>query len=346
MIRVGIVGGSGYTGVELVRILSQHPEVSVSVVTSRQYAGQKVAAVYPHLHRFTDLVFEDVVPGVLSTRAEVFFTAVPHKTAMDIIPVFLDKGKKVIDLSADFRLHDRQIYEEWYQVHTSPQYLPRAVYGLPEIHRDSIRNADLVANPGCYPTSIILALAPLLQNKLIDPHSIIADSKSGTSGAGRAAQIGNLYCEVNEGFKAYKIGEHRHTPEIEQELSGLAETPLKISFTPHLVPMSRGILSTIYGQLLGNDTSEDAVRQLYNDYYHDERFVRVLPKGSYPATQFVRGSNNCDIGLKIDTRTGRIVVVSAIDNLVKGAAGQAVQNMNILLGCGEDCGLHHIAVFP
>ncbi|MBU0908460.1 MAG: N-acetyl-gamma-glutamyl-phosphate reductase [Proteobacteria bacterium] len=345
MLRVGIVGASGYTGGELARILSLHPEVEISVATSRNYAGKRLSQVYPHLAGIADIVCEDVQITDLVHRADIFFTAVPHQTAMAIVPEFLEAGKKVIDLSADFRLDDPLVYEAWYQPHTAQKYLAEAVYGLPELNRENIAGARLVANPGCYPTSIILALAPLLEKGLIDLDTIVADSKSGTSGAGRGAQVGSLFCEVTDGFRAYKVGEHRHTPEIEQELGKLAGSRLTISFTPHLLPISRGILSTIYGKLI-RDIDPQEIFDLFQSFYQDEKFVRICRPGNFPATQYVRGSNYCDIGCKVDTRTGRVVLVSVIDNLVKGAAGQAVQNMNVICGFRESLGLETVPLFP
>lgn len=343
--KVGIVGASGYTGVELARILSGHAEVELTVATSRQYKGQPLADVYPSLKGFTDIVCEDVNIAALVDRADLFFTAVPHKTAMDIVPSLLAAGKKVVDLSADFRISDAKVYEEWYQPHTAPEYLEEAVYGLPELYREQIQKARLIANPGCYPTSVILGLAPLLKNGVIDPDTVLADSKSGVSGAGRSAQVGTLFCEVTEGFHAYKVGEHRHTPEMEQEISLLCDKSVKITFTPHLVPMSRGMLSTIYAKLV-KPVTEAEIEKLYQAAYDNETFVRLTASGAFPATRFVRGSNFCDIGFKIDNRTGRIIVLSAIDNLVKGAAGQAVQNMNIMCGFSEDTGLKIVPLFP
>jgi len=345
MITIGIVGASGYTGVELARLLCNCPDVKLSVATSRQYKGKNLADVYPNLAGMVDIVCEDLKTEELVDRADLFFTAVPHQTAMAIVPDLLKAGKKVVDLSADFRLHDAEIYEKWYQNHTAQEYLAEAVYGLPELHRQQIAEARLVANPGCYPTSVILGLAPLLQAEAIEPETIIVDSKSGASGAGRVAQTGTLFCEVNDGFKAYKVAEHRHTPEMEQEISKLCKKQVAISFTPHLLPMSRGILSTIYAKLT-QAISDTEVHEIYNSFYNDETFVRLCEPGSYPATQFVRGSNFCDIGVKIDNRTGRIVVLSAIDNLVKGAAGQAVQNMNLMCGLPETKGLLSVPLFP
>ena len=345
MTKVAIIGASGYTGVELARILCNHPHITLTTVTSRQYEGQALSRVFPNLFTKVDLICENLTTEELCSRADVFFTAVPHKTAMNIVPELLAAGKKVIDLSADFRLRDVRIYEEWYQKHTAPSELAEAVYGLPELYRDAIKTSRLIANPGCYPTSIILGLAPLLKAGVIDPESIIADSKSGTSGAGRSAQVGTLYCEVADGFRAYKVAAHRHTPEIEQEIKRLGGCDVKISFTPHLLPISRGILSTIYAHLT-KKLEPGEVRDLYEAMYSDEYFVRVLPEDAFPATQYVRGSNFCDIGFKIDPRTGRIIVMSAIDNIVKGAAGQAVQNMNLLCGFPETAALEGAPFFP
>lgn len=346
MLKVGIVGASGYTGVELARILAGHPEVCITAATSRQYAGKPLAEVFPNLRKRVDIVCENLGVDELIKRADFFFCAVPHKTAMDIVPQLLDAGKKVVDLSADYRIHDAAVYEAWYQPHSSPQLLAEAAYGLPELYRDRVRTARLTANPGCYPTSVILALTPLLRKGLIDPDTVIIDSKSGTSGAGRAASVGTLFCEVTDGFKAYKVGgSHRHIPEIEQELTLAAGRPVTVSFTPHLLPISRGILSTIYGTLTAAGKEAD-LQGLYEQTYGDEPFVRVLPAGTVPATQYVRGSNCCDIGLQKDLRTGRLIVMSAIDNIVKGAAGQAVQNMNLMHGFAETTGLMGAPFFP
>lgn len=345
MTNIAIIGASGYTGAELARILCNHPNIHITAATSRQYDGLKLDKVFPHLRGKIDITCENISVEQLCDRAEIFFTAVPHKTAMSLVPEFLTKGKKVIDLSADFRIKDVAIYEQWYQQHSSPQYLEKAVYGLPELYRDDIKRTSLVANPGCYPTSILLALAPLLEGKAIHPHTIIADSKSGTSGAGRAASVGTLFCEVADGFRPYNVASHRHTPEIEQEISQLCGQNTTISFTPHLLPVSRGILSTMYATLADGVTAED-VQELYLAKYGDEEFVRLLGDNDIPATQYVRGSNNCDIGFKIDPRTNRIIIMSAIDNIVKGAAGQAVQNMNIICGFKENEGLSGAPFFP
>ncbi|MFA7062420.1 MAG: N-acetyl-gamma-glutamyl-phosphate reductase [Pedobacter sp.] len=346
MLNIAIVGASGYTGLELIRILHGHPEVAVTCLTSEQSAGKRISDLFPNLRGRCDLVLENLEPVRVAEKANIIFTALPHKAAMEVAPTFLKLGKQVIDLSADYRLSDAEVYGAWYEPHLNPANLKKAVYGLPEIRRLKIKGARLVANPGCYPTSIILALAPLLKKGLIDPHSIIADSASGVTGAGRSAKVDSLYCEVNEGYKAYGVGGvHRHIPEIEQELSLLAGEQLKITFTPHLVPMDRGILSTVYAAPHKEVTTEKLVK-LYEDFYDGEPFVRVLPQGNLPSTAFVRGSNFCDIAPVVDTRTGRIIIVSAIDNLVKGASGQAVQNMNIVCGLPETMGLEGLALFP
>lgn len=345
MIRVAIVGASGYTGVELYRLLVNHPAVEVTCVTSRQNAGEPFAEVFPSLLGRTDLVCDPVDADIVAEKADFVFTALPHQTAMEVVPGLLAAGKKVVDLSADYRLRDADVYEAWYQPHTSPELLKEAVYGLPELYRERVRSARLVANPGCYPTSVALALAPLLKNGLVDPASLIIDSKSGTSGAGRSAKVDSLFCEVDEGFKAYGVGKHRHTPEIEQTLSELAGLPVTVNFTPHLLPVNRGILSTCYANLKGMAETAELLK-IFVDGYHREPFVRVHPQGSLPNLAFVRGSNYCDLGVVADPRTHRVIVVSAIDNLVKGAAGQAIQNMNLMLGLDETSGLRVVPLFP
>ncbi len=346
MLKVAIVGASGYTGVELIRILHSHPEAAVTCVTSERSAGKRVSDIYPALRGRCDLVLENLEPVRVAAKADFIFTALPHKAAMEVAPTFLKLGKRIVDLSADYRLQDPLEYEKWYEPHLSPDLLKQAVYGVPELKRARIAGAELVANPGCYPTTIILGLAPLLKKKLIDPTTIIADSKSGVSGAGRSAKVESLYCEVNEGFKAYGVGGvHRHIPEIEQELAILAGEKLTITFTPHLVPMDRGILSTIYARPVKPVTAAELLK-VYNEFYKGEPFVRVLPEGSFPSTAFVRGSNFCDMGVCVEKRSGLVVVVSAIDNLVKGASGQAVQNMNLMCGFPETMGLEGLALFP
>jgi N-acetyl-gamma-glutamyl-phosphate reductase len=338
MLRVAIAGASGYTGFELLRILCAHPSVSVSMITSRQQRGQRIDDFYPALKRHCDLVFEETEPQRLAASSDLIFTALPHQASMDIIPALLERGVRVVDLSADYRLRDPEVYGMWYSAHKTPELLKEAVYGLPEFYREQIRSARLVANPGCYPTSVILAMAPALLRGLIDPETIIADSKSGVSGAGRGVALGVHFCEVNESFKAYKVAEHRHTPEIEQELSVLARRPVTINFTPHLVPMSRGILSTVYSNLKPGVSATD-VEEAFRSCYGDELFVRLATPDQLPVSLQVRGSNYCDIGWKVDERTRRLIVISVIDNLTRGASGQAVCNMNIMCGLPEDEGL-------
>ena len=344
-IKCAIVGGSGYTGGELLRILSAHERAEVTVVTSRRFKGQKIPELFPHLEGLTDISFEDYSLDTIKRRADVAFTAVPHQAAMPVVRELLDAGLRVIDLSADFRLRAADIYEAWYGAHSEKGLLKRAVYGLPEIYRDQIKGADLIANPGCYPTSAILPLFPLLKYGIVEPGGIVIDSKSGVSGAGRTSSMSFGFSEVNEGFKAYKICEHRHTPEIEQELGVAAGTSVTINFTPHLVPMTRGILTTSYSRLSREVTSQEVV-DLLRDYYSQAKFVRILEPGRFPDCHFVRGSNFCDIGVKVCTRTSTLILVSAIDNLVKGASGQAVQNMNLMCGISEDMGLTSPPLFP
>jgi N-acetyl-gamma-glutamyl-phosphate reductase len=345
MTNVAIVGASGYTGVELARLLVAHPKVKITCLTSRQHAGVPFSEVFPSMRGVLDLVCDPVDIDLICSKADLIFTALPHKTAMEVVPSLLSAGKRVIDLSADYRLSDAQTYASWYQPHTSPHLLNEAVYGLPELYREGISKARLIANPGCYPTSVALALAPLLAKNLVDADTLIIDSKSGVSGAGRVAKQGSLYCEVNESFKAYGVATHRHTPEIEQTLSALADKKVTVSFTPHLLPVNRGILTTCYATLTPFAPIE-SVLSVFDEFYAEEKFVRVLPSGQLPDVGFVRGSNYCDIGVVTDNRTGRVIIVSAIDNLVKGAAGQAVQNMNILLGCHETTGLGQVGLFP
>ena len=346
MVKVVIFGASGYTGQELTRILLGHPEAELIAVTSRRFAGRPVAEVFPALYGLTSLKYQNATPKEVAEASDVVFLALPHGVSMDIAPVFIQAGKKVIDLSADYRLRDVKTHEAWYGKHSSDKILKNAVYGIPEIYRQEIKKSAFIANPGCYPTSIILGLAPALKNKLIDVFSIIADSASGASGAGREPQTGSLFCEVDGGFKAYKIGEHRHTPEIEQELNLLAGEKFPISFTPHLLPVKRGILSTIYATLK-KDIDLQQIYAFYSSFYAKEKFVRVYPVGNtYPNISSVCGSNYCDIGLAIDSRTKRVIIIAALDNLIKGAAGQAVQNMNVVCGFAEHAGLQNIPLYP
>jgi N-acetyl-gamma-glutamyl-phosphate reductase len=346
MLKVALCGGSGYTGVELIRILAGHGGVELTAVTSEKSAGKRVADLFPHLRRYGDLVYHPMEKEKLVGKADIFFLALPHAASQEAVDYFFRRGKKVIDLSADYRLSDPKTYEQWYATpHAFTGTLAKAVYGLPEIYRSKIRKARLVANPGCYPTAAILGLMPAVKAKLIDPTSIVIDSKSGTTGAGRKADIAVSFCEVNEGFKAYGIATHRHTPEIEQEVSALAGKRVFVNFTPHLLPVDRGILSTIYAPVK-KGTKEAAIRAAYEKAYRNEPFVRVLAAGVFPNIKNVRGSNVCHVGLKLNTRTNTLIVVTAIDNLVKGASGQAVHNMNLMCGFEETTGLESGALFP
>ena len=343
MIRAGIVGGTGYTGVELLRILALHTEVEVSVVTSRSDTGLRVDALYPSLRGYIDAVFS--LPEVETlVECDVVFFATPNGTAMLMAEQLLARGVKVIDLSADFRLKDAQEWSKWYGMeHVCPDLIADAVYGLPELNREAIKKADLIACPGCYPTAVQLGFLPLLENNRIDVKHLIADVKSGVSGAGRKAELATLMSETGESFKAYAVGGHRHLPEIVQGLELVARKSVGLTFVPHLTPMIRGIHATLYGQAQGK---LDDVQALYEQRYASESFVDVLPQGSHPDTRNVRGSNNCQISLHQPQGGETIVVLSVIDNLVKGAAGQAVQNMNLMFGLKEDLALKTIALYP
>jgi N-acetyl-gamma-glutamyl-phosphate reductase len=344
MMQVSIIGATGYAGADLLRLLLNHQEITLSVLTSESYAGQLISQVYPHLKGHVDIMLDTMNIDLIVNKSDVVFVALPHGHAMNVVPTLLSAGKKVIDFGADYRLSDPAIFEQWYKhTHVSPE--TKAVYGLPELNRTQIIGANLVANPGCYPTATILAIAPLLREGLVDPHSVIVDAKSGISGAGRGLGLASHYAEATENVKAYNIGGHRHTPEIEQELSLAAGETVTISFTPHLMPMSRGILSTCYMSLKPGVTLEH-VTDAFNKAYANEFFVRLLGAGQYPATKNVRGTNHCDIGWYVDLRTNRVIIVSAIDNLVKGAAGQALQNMNIICGLPETTGLKFPALYP
>ncbi len=344
MIRVGILGATGYAGAELVRLLSAHKNTEITMLASKSYAGQKMSDVYPSLVGVCDIVLEESDTDKAAEKCDVVFTALPHGVSHEVISALYAKGLKVIDLSGDFRYNDIKVYEEWYKVeHACPELLAESVYGLCELHRDEIKNTRLVGNPGCYTTCSILGLAPLLAKGLIETKNIIIDAKSGVTGAGRGLAIDYHFCECTESMKAYKVATHRHTSEIEQELSLLAGEDIKLSFTPHLVPMKRGIFATEYANLKQNVTTEELIA-VYKEFYKDEPFVRVYEKG-LPESNHVSGSNFVDIGLTVDERLGRVIVVSAIDNLVKGAAGQAVQNMNILFGLDETEGLKNAGFY-
>jgi N-acetyl-gamma-glutamyl-phosphate reductase len=344
---VAVLGATGYAGVELLRILGRHPGVQIAAVTSQQYAKKRVSDVYPSLLGKCDLVLEELAVSALdkiAAKADLVFAALPHETSVDAVAGLLARKKRVIDLSADFRLHDPRDYDRWYRGHKAPEMLREAVFGLTELHRKEISKARLVANPGCYPTGAILGLAPLFAEKLVRG-TVVIDAKSGATGAGRAASVDLSFSEVNENFKAYNVGVHRHTPEIEQELSEIAGARVTVMFAPHLVPMNRGILSTMYVELK-KAPAEGALEKLYRDYYRGEPFIRLLPGGAFPQAKDVRGSNDCAIGWRYDKRTARLVVITALDNLVKGAAGQAIQNANLMLGLDEGAGLTADGLWP
>ena len=347
MIRAGIIGSTGYAGGELVRILLGHKDVEIKWYGSRSYIDKKYASVYQNMFQLVDDVCKDDNMEQLAKEVDVIFTATPQGLCASLVNDEILSKVKVIDLSADFRIKDVKTYEEWYKIeHKSPQYIDEAVYGLCEINREKVKQARIVANPGCYPTCSTLSIYPLLKEDLIDGNTIIIDAKSGTSGAGRGAKVDNLYCEVNESIKAYGVTTHRHTPEIEEQLGYAYDgTPLTINFTPHLVPMNRGILVTAYAKLV-KDVSYEDIKAVYDKYYGKERFVRVLEKGVCPETRWVEGSNYVDVNFVIDPRTKRVVVMGAMDNLVKGAAGQAVQNMNLIMGLPEEEGLLMPPMFP
>ena len=346
MIKAGIIGATGYAGAEIVRLLMGHPEVEIKWYGSRSYIDQRYADIYRNMFQIVEDVCKDDNLDKLADEVDVIFTATPQGFCASVINEEILAKAKVIDLSADFRIKDVEIYEKWYGIeHKSPEYIKEAVYGLCEINREDIKKARIVANPGCYTTCSILSLYPLVKEGLIDPSTIIIDAKSGTSGAGRGAKVDNLFCEVNENMKAYGVATHRHTPEIEEQLGYAAGEEIVLNFTPHLVPMNRGILVTAYASLK-EKVSYETVKAAYDKYYAKEKFVRVLDKDVCPQTKWVEGSNYVDVNFKIDERTGRVIVMGALDNLVKGAAGQAVQNMNLVFGLEESMGLDLVPMFP
>lgn len=346
MIKAGIIGATGYAGGELVRLLEGHKDVEIVWYGSRSYIDQKYADVYRNLFKIVDAKCLDDNMSELADEADVIFTATPQGFCASVVTDEILEKTKIVDLSADFRIKDVKTYEKWYGIqHKSPQFIDEAVYGLCEINREDVKNARLVANPGCYTTCSILTAYPLAKEGLIDMDTLIVDAKSGTSGAGRGAKVQNLFCEVNENMKAYGVTTHRHTPEIEEQLGYAAGKPVMINFTPHLVPMNRGILTTEYASLTEDVTAEE-VKKIYQKYYGEEYFIRLLEPGVCPETKWVEGSNYVDIGFQIDARTKRIVMMGAIDNLVKGAAGQAVQNMNLMFGLPEQEGLKLVPMFP
>ena len=356
-IRVAVAGASGYTGIELVRLLIQHPGIELAAVTSEKSAGAPVASVFPHLADQTSLTFEALASEALPERADLVFLALPHTKSLAAVASCMKSGTKIIDLSADYRLKDPHVYERWYQApHTHPDLLQQSVYGLPELHRADIAKAQLVASPGCYPTAAILQLAPLVAGGMIDPGTIVIDAKSGVSGAGRSPALPYHFPEAHESLEPYKIGQHRHIPEIEQELTLLrtdthgerdtdSPQPVTVAFTPHLVPMNRGILSTAYCRLTHPNHDVTALGSVYKDFYSKGRFVRIL-EGVMPNPRHVRGSNYCDLAIFADMRAGWVITVAALDNLVKGAAGQAIQAMNLMLGYPEGMGLAAPGIYP
>jgi N-acetyl-gamma-glutamyl-phosphate reductase len=342
-LKVGIIGGSGYTGIELLRLLHQHPGAEVHAITSRALQGKKLYEVFPNMHGMSDLSY--LLPDDEKLfECDVVFFATPHGVAMNSAGLFLERNIKVIDLGADFRITDSAIWSKWYNMeHTQESLLNEAVYGQPEIKRSAIKDARLIANPGCYPTAVILALKPLLENSLIDPSNIIADCKSGASGAGRNANQATLLCEITESFKPYGVSGHRHFPEIKQELESISGGTIGLTFTPHLVPMSRGIEATIYTDLIDSDAD---ILSCYEKAYENEEFVKILPEGVYPETRSVKSSNYCQISIQYVEHSNKLVIMSVIDNLGKGAAGQAIQNMNLMFGLDEKEGLLEIGLLP
>ncbi|PYI51191.1 N-acetyl-gamma-glutamyl-phosphate reductase [Paenibacillus flagellatus] len=345
-LRAAIVGSTGYGGVELIRLLLQHPNVEIASVVSSSNAGALYAEGYPHLTEIVTDRLEAIDPEAMKSKADVVFLATPHGVSTELTPKLIEAGLKVIDVSGDLRLKRGDVYEKWYKHKpAAPEYLERAVYGLCEVFGDDVRGADLIANPGCFPTATALGLVPLLAERWIDPSTIISDAKTGVSGAGRGLGLTHHYSEINENTLAYKVNRHQHTPEIEQTLSRIADEEVTMTFTTHLLPMTRGILVTSYAKLNAARTDEE-VLDLFRKYYEGRRFVRIRPAGKLPATKEVYGSNYCDIGVSVDERTNRVTVISVIDNLVKGAAGQAVQNLNLMMGWDEGMGLAFTPVYP
>ncbi|NMM61326.1 N-acetyl-gamma-glutamyl-phosphate reductase [Clostridium sp. P21] len=345
MIKVGIIGSTGYAGQQLVWLLQNHPSIEIVFLCSHSYENTLYKDIYKNFNGFIDDLCINIHEAEYKLNCiNMLFLALPHGKSFNITKKALEKGVKVIDLGADFRINSENIYEQWYKVkHTSPELLKESVYGLTELNRNHIKKASLIANPGCYPTASILALAPLLKLNLVDKSSIIIDAKSGISGAGRNASIGNIFAECNESIKAYSVGEHRHTPEIEQELGLICNDNITLTFTPHLVPMNRGILSVCYSKLICKKSQEE-IYKIYKDFYKNEFFIKITD--TMPETRWVKGSNLCHIGIRLDERTGRVIIASCIDNLIKGAAGQAVQNMNLMFNLDEKTGLDFPAMMP
>ncbi len=340
--KVSVIGATGYTGVELVRLLAEHPEVEINALTSHSFAGEQIADIYPHLKEKLDIECEKLNVEQVAAASEVVFTALPHGVSMEVVPDFVEQGVTVIDLSGDYRYQKLATYEEWYQEHSSPDLLNSGIYGLPEINREEVRTSNLIANPGCYPTTSILALYPLVKEGLIDSQGIIIDAKSGVTGAGRKPTRGTHFCEVEENFKAYKVANHRHQSEIEERLTAWTPEKTEVTFTPHLLPVKRGILATIYGNLTNNLSEQDLI-SCYQDFYSGEEFVRILTDKT-PQLKYVAGSNYCDLAVTVNDR-GQVVVLAAIDNLIKGSAGQAVQNLNLVAGWEETTGLEKAGLY-
>ena len=344
--KVAVIGGSGYGGIELIRFLSRHPEVELGSIVSHSQSGKEITEVYPHLAGLVTGELDSLDVDRLARNHDLVFLATPSGVSKAILPQLVERGVRCIDLSGDFRLKDGNLYPHWYGFDPAPgEFLNRAVYGLSEVYRKQIAQASFIANPGCYPTATLLGLYPLVKEGWIDPDTLIIDAKSGVSGAGRKATLGTHFSEVNENLKVYKLGSHQHIPEIEQTLTEMAGRKVTVTFTTHLIPMTRGIMCTMYAKLNGAKTLAD-VLELYRDTYAGEAFIRIRPEGTWPATKEVYGSNYCDIGFALEERTGRLIVVSVIDNVVKGAAGQAVQNMNIMFGWKETAGLDMLPVYP
>ncbi|MCI8313073.1 MAG: N-acetyl-gamma-glutamyl-phosphate reductase [Lachnospiraceae bacterium] len=346
MIKVGIIGATGYAGAELVRLLLGHREAEIVWYGSRSYVDERYAKIYQNMFQLVDAKCMEDNMEEMASKVDVIFTATPQGLCASLLNEDILKKVKIVDLSADFRIKDVKVYEKWYGIeHKAPQFIEEAVYGLCEVNREAVKKARIVANPGCYPTCSFLSVYPLVKEGLIEPNTLIIDAKSGTSGAGRGAKVDNLFCEVNENIKAYGVAGHRHTPEIEEQLSLAAKKEVVINFTPHLVPMQRGILVTAYASLT-REVSYEELKAVYDRYYQDEYFVRVLEKDVCPQTRWVEGSNFVDVNFKTDKRTNRVIMMGAMDNLVKGAAGQAVQNMNLMFGCEEAEGLLMAPLFP
>lgn len=343
-IRTAILGASGYTGGELIRLLLNHPSVEICHVTAAKHAGKKLVEVFPHLRNLINLDLEKLNPANIADNADIVFASLPHGASAEVVADLYEKGLKIVDLGADFRISEEN-YNKWYSKHPCPAFIENAVYGISELYKDEIAKSHLVANPGCYPTSAILPLAPLLKKGVIREDSIIIDSKSGASGAGRTPSLDLHFCEVNEGLKAYKVGAHRHSPEIEQHLSSYCKNKTEVTFTPHLLPISRGVLSTIYVNTYGGYSTSDLI-EILKQFYHNSYFIRIHDEGYFPSISSIKGSNYCDIGVASNPDKKTAIIVSVIDNLVKGAAGQAIQNMNIMMGLPENTGLKLNPIFP